>query len=779
MLWPVRPWGDHNLTSAPVRRRRAPSARTLAAAVVLVVALVASACSGSGSDGTTPTDRRTDASDAALRITTVSGPPEYVTGGDAVIAVDSPAGETLDDVTVTLEGADVTADFSADTSPHRATNAPARLLGRLTGLPAGDSEIVATSGGARATLTVTDHDIAGPLFSGPHQSPFVCTTEEAGLGAPGPECSAAPQVSWRYVTTDGALVALPDPAAVPADVATTITTEGRQVPFVVRVETSVLDRAIVETAILDPKPGVEETATSGTGWDASGWNGRLVLRFGGGCGTTYAQGEVLPTPLQLDLLGAGYGVVASSLTSFETACNATVSAETALVAKEHFAETYGVPRHTIGSGGSGGAIQQLQIVQNYPGVLDALAPSAAFPDAVSLAAGVSDCGLLERWFGRDGGPAGIIPTGQPSGAGLTSQQQEAVTGFATPTTCAIWTRTFIDALDASEGCSPALVSQVYDLAVRPQGVRCTWQDGNVNILGTDPGTGYAARPLDNVGVQYGLEAMRAGAISVDEFLDLNQHIGGYDLDGTWQPDRERASEDVLDRAYGAGMVTGGTATEEAGALGPKTSGGLADVPIILLNAYSDPLGDIHDRQRAFAIRERLRLPDGGGDPALSIWTIPLAGDLTALTRQLSGGPEDAGQPIVRILDTWLTSAEESAAEGTWAQRLAASKPTEATDRCVLPSGEIVTGDGIYGDDTACSTAYPVHTDPRQVAGAPLVNDVLACALVSVDPSSYGVELTDDQADRLRQIFPEGVCDWTRKGRGQQAPNGTWQVFDQP
>ena len=186
-------------------------------------------------------------------------------------------------------------------------------------------------------------------------------------------------------------------------------------------------------------------------------------------------------------------------------------------------------------------------------------------------------------------------------------------------------------------------------------------------------------------MQYGLEALEAGTISVDEFLDLNEDIGGYDLDGVWQPARERASEEVLDRAYAAGMATAGTATEaEPVPSTPEASGGLVDVPIIIVNAYSDPIGDIHDRQRAFAIRERLRRPDGTADPSLSIWTIPLGGDISAIAAQLSGGAEDAGQPTVRILDQWLTAAEESTSTGTWAERLAAAKPAEAADRCQLP-----------------------------------------------------------------------------------------------
>jgi hypothetical protein len=158
--------------------------------------------------------------------------------------------------------------------------------------------------------------------------------------------------------------------------------------------------------------------------------------------------------------------------------------------------------------------------------------------------------------------------------------------------------------------------------------------------------------------------------------------------------------------------------------------------------------------------------------------VPLGTDLAAISRQFEGGPEDAGQPVVQVLDRWLTAAEDSTG-GTWAERLAETRPDEAADRCQLPDGEIVTGPGIYDEGTPCATAYPVHRDPRQVAGAPSVNDVLACELVPVDPDSYGVDLDDEQVERLRRTFPEGVCDWSDRGRGQQEIDGTWQVHHRP
>ena len=53
---------------------------------------------------------------------------------------------------------------------------------------------------------------------------------------------------------------------------------------------------------------------------------------------------------------------------------------------------------------------------------------------------------------------------------------------------------------------------------------------------------------------------------------------------------------------------------------------------------------------------------------------------------------------------------------------------------------------------------------------------MKCRLKPVDPDDYAVRLAPDEMRRLRRIFPDGVCDWTRPGVGQAAPKGTWQSF---
>ena len=46
----------------------------------------------------------------------------------------------------------------------------------------------------------------------------------------------------------------------------------------------------------------------------------------------------------------------------------------------------------------------------------------------------------------------------------------------------------------------------------------------------------------------------------------------------------------------------------------------------------------------------------------------------------------------------------------------------------------------------------------------------------VDPDDYAVRFASKEMHRLRRIFPEGVCDWGRRGVGQTDLNGTWQTF---
>jgi hypothetical protein len=71
-------------------------------------------------------------------------------------------------------------------------------------------------------------------------------------------------------------------------------------------------------------------------------------------------------------LSLGFALAFGTRNTLGTGCNDLVSAETLMMINERFIEGFGMPKFTIGSGGSGGAMQQRLIVQNYPGLLDAI-----------------------------------------------------------------------------------------------------------------------------------------------------------------------------------------------------------------------------------------------------------------------------------------------------------------------------------------------------------------------------------------------------------------------
>src|SRR5690606_36175827 len=143
------------------------------------------------------------------------------------------------------------------------------------------------------------------------------------------------------------------------------------------------------------------------------------------------------------------------------------------------------------------------------------------------------------------------------------------------------------------------VEMRYHPTDNPGGARCDVYDHTVNVYGRDPDTGFALRPLDNEGIQYGLQALEDGVITPQQFLDLNEHVGGYDHDRKFRAERSEADMPAVEAAYRTGRLTNG-------------SGGLASTPIIDYRAYTYdlPNGDIHVRYHTNSMRERLREANG-------------------------------------------------------------------------------------------------------------------------------------------------------------------------
>ncbi|GAA3316150.1 DUF6351 family protein [Arthrobacter ramosus] len=64
---------------------------------------------------------------------------------------------------------------------------------------------------------------------------------------------------------------------------------------------------------------------------------------------------------------------------------------------------YGNLTRVVSGGGSGGAMMQLSIANNYPGLLDGITPALEFPDMMTALQTVHDCALFSRVFAADTG----------------------------------------------------------------------------------------------------------------------------------------------------------------------------------------------------------------------------------------------------------------------------------------------------------------------------------------------------------------------------------------
>ena len=72
---------------------------------------------------------------------------------------------------------------------------------------------------------------------------------------------------------------------------------------------------------------------------------------------------------------------------------------------------------------------------------------------------------------------------------------------------------------------------------------------------------------------------------------------------------------------------------------------------------------------------------------------------------------------------------------------------------------------------------PIYGTPRTVAGDAITVDTNKCQLKPLNRSDdYGpTPFTDAQWARMQDLFPDGVCDFSKPGVGQQ-PTIAWQTY---
>jgi hypothetical protein len=754
----------------------------------------------------------------SVELRVLSSPARYVSGGDARIEVRVPPG-LQNKVELYLNGRRLPADLKPVGRDS--------VQGVITGLAPGENRLEALIQGRweRDALKLTNYPITGPMFSGPQQYPFVCTTTQSGVGQqpiiesalpPGTrvfdgtgnvigysrDCSVQTVVTYLYRTIGNAWAAMPADGSRPADLAQVTLPDGRVVDFIVRREVGSINRFLYSFAMLAPageKPGKP---------DLSRWNGRLLYWFQGGVAIGHSQGTVHSGSLNPDILRLGYAIAHSSGNNTGTNYNLQLAGETMMMTKERFIERYAVPGYTVGLGGSGGAIQQYILGQNLPGLLDALLPVQSYPDMVTQTIHVGDCELLEYYMDATdrANPKWRVTRNRSWLVGMNAEegfdkvndplaQLKVALGYST----ALGTT---ECVPAWRGLSPLAMNPWYGQAPNQQNfepqsdiaaIRWTHWDDLRNIYGVDE-TGAARPTWDNIGVQYGLRSLQESKITFEEFLDLNWNIGGWKqpsemvqegfpffgtsateinkaltVPGYFDPWSRRNMNVSTDPAKPAPRTSGDMRAIRAAYTSGMVFHGQLDRPTIDHRQYMERELDMHNVHQSFAVRQRV-LERMGNSDMMVIW----------FTDTMPGVPK-ASQSLdaIAVMEEWLRNIQKNPNKG-----IRRNRPARAVDSCFDVTGKLIYAgddawDGILDDKPAgaCTQRFPIYSTSRIVAGAPIEGGIYKCALKPVDKAvKQGVYApwapTSEQVQKLKLIFPDGVCDYSRPDQGRP-----WKKWD--
>jgi hypothetical protein len=186
-----------------------------------------------------------------------------------------------------------------------------------------------------------------------------------------------------------------------------------------------------------------------------------------------------------------------------------------------------------------------------------------------------------------------------------------------------------------------------------------------------------------------------------------------------------------------------------------------DIPVIDWRHYLEAELDMHHSHQSFATRQRLQARHD--DDNQVIW----------FTDARPAVAFDQTPEAFEVIDEWMANLKANPWKG-----VAGNKPPRAVDRCFNTLGqEIAAGDDVWdgvldsNPPGACTQVFPIHSSTRRVAGGPFQGGIFKCGLQSVDAAIaagvYGSWAPSAaERDRLLQIFPAGVCDWSKPDQGR-------------
>ncbi|ASP39539.1 hypothetical protein CHH28_13020 [Bacterioplanes sanyensis] len=638
-----------------------------------------------------------------------------------------------------------------------------------------------------------------PLFSGPLQYPFACQSEESKLGQPlidnqqgwgvpvfaensqgkrsdliigySKDCLLPTRNHYLYDPPNSALRALPKRTDQRID------DVPQNAELIVRAESGTIHRHIY--VLLMPTTHQDRLLQP----DLSRWNGKAIYYFRGGISIGFQQGRTDIRRVMRDMrtaLRQGYAIIYSTATETDNTYNIRLQEDTALRVKRQFSARFAKPEFVIGLGGSGGGLQQFLYAQNQPGIIDGGVALIAYPDMVTQIQYTLDCEILEYYFDHLASDPSFWrqPEKRQAVMGLTvSDDYRPRLSWLTDAAYLLrgqWPPVTPPASECSKGWrgsvplvnNPRFHSDYYRFSreVQAQTHWTHWQD-NRNVYGTDQ-DGRSPSVWSNEGVQYGLNAVSHGDISIPQFLELNARIGSWlpakDMDNArfWHISGD--SRLYRFSPYGEHNMSH---RGEAKALAPRYQGDLSaakaayqsgnvfvghmHIPVMDVRMYLDHELNIHHTWAAASTRQRLL---DAGTPSLMqpIW--------------ISTKPYNPMWDAVAVMDEWLSRHKIT---GDWAT----ARPPLAQDRCLDEHGDTLhIGDGVWNgrwngqSEGACHALMPFHQGSRQVAGENIGGTIFQCQRMTVSEALergmyQPLDMTPYQ-NELERIFATGVCDYS-------------------
>ncbi len=618
-----------------------------------------------------------------------------------------------------------------------------------------------------------------PLFSGPKQYPFYCGWHRMGIEPPlvdneqgygvaiyadddtllgySKDCLHPSRLLWYRLGVDGSVLPYQGGDLAAGE-------------LLLRVELGTIQRYFYLVAM--PVTAKEYPLRQGQ----TQWNQKLIYQFHGGVGIGFRQGDLRIERMvqrRSAQLRQGYAVISSSANRTSHSYHFLRAEEVARQLKQHFISLYGEPEMTIGIGGSGGGIAQYLLAQNAPGLLDAAIAQYSYPDMLSQVIYALDCDLLHNYY---------YFTAEDKAFWQPWQHRQWLEGLSTVPDQQVRHRNAISAAQLLAGLKPTpmqgatqcinawfgLSSVVHNPRqgrLRPfvapellQQQHWSYWEDLVDIYGRDE-HGFAHSLWDNVGVPYGLLALRAGQINPEQFIALNARIGSWLPQHRMQAERgrfiPRLDTPIWLSAFGRHNMTEPRVTDNGLAVAPRYRAnreaierayrygqlfiGELAIPVVDLRHYLDPVLDMHHLQPSFMARERLQ--QRGNDHWQRIWV---------------SHPD------------YTPEREAFAAVVDWVRR--GEAPASVSDRCFAGDGKVLAqGDDVWSASGACQQIYPALSNSRQQAGAPSHGLLLQCALIPVQQAiargDFGrVDMTPWLAE-LKQIFPDGLCDYQQPDLG--------------